>query len=181
MTELENRTLLYRLLSRLFAYPDAGRLAETEELAQELPVAEVLRTSLQAPLIELQAEYTRLFINNYPELPCPPYESAYREGGLLGEAAVRVQQFYAEWGLEAAEELPDHLALELEFVHFLDAQAAEADAEEAAQACTDRERFLKEHLLEWAPQLAADVQEEAGLALYREAALLLTHLLAAEG
>lgn len=182
MIESEDRILLYRLLSRVFAYPDLERLAEIAELSQGLPEAAPLLAGLKTPLTELQAEYTGLFINGYPELPCPPYESAYREGGLLGEAAAEVAQFYERWGLEASVELPDHLALELEFLYFLNARAGEAeDPEEATRAHADCRRFLKEHLFQWAPEFAKDLQERAQLRLYREAASLLTRLLALEG
>ena len=36
----------------------------------------------------LNVEYTRLFVTDFPSLWAPPYESYYREGRMMGMAAI---------------------------------------------------------------------------------------------
>ncbi len=74
-------------------------------------------------IIELQVEYTRLFIGPFGLL-VPPYGSYYLESNkeLMGETTAAVSRIYLEAGLSIDEdfkELPDHIALELEFIYYL--------------------------------------------------------------
>lgn len=73
-------------------------------------------------LEELQAEYTRLFINAYPTLLCPPYESFYREGTVYGTTAGVVRDFYKDHGFDYVYEgePPDLLSVELDFLAMTD-------------------------------------------------------------
>lgn len=66
----------------------------------------------------LWAHYIPLFETGVVE--ASPYASVYcgEEGLVLGKEAFKVKQFYATYGLgmgEESGELPDHLAVELEF------------------------------------------------------------------
>lgn len=111
--------------------------------------------------------------------PCPLHESAYLDptGRRRGLITAAVERAYAEAGLalspSASGELPDHVALELEFLSHLCAGEETAwrrrRADEAA-AFLDRERrFLDEHLLRFLPSLVRRVRE-SGSGFYTDAA-----------
>jgi len=185
--ENESRTILYRFLGQAFAYPDAGFVARLRDLLGatrleawgdgDLPLAPLVREvkSLEEmPLEQLQGEHTRLFVSGHPRLPCPPYESAYREGRLLGRASGTVHALYRRWGLEVNGEMADHVGAELEFMAFLVGLPQDAETTAAQRA------FLRDHLLAWLPRFAADVEQHARLGFYQALARLLTAFLAQE-
>ena len=109
----------------------------------------------------LEAEYTRLFIG--PGRPVAhPYESVYREGQVMGDCTLKVHQRYSAEGLTPEEHLlPDHVAVELEFMAHLsrrEAEARERDDEEGAVACLrQQESFLGQHLGRWLPSFCQRV------------------------
>jgi TorA maturation chaperone TorD/Pyruvate/2-oxoacid:ferredoxin oxidoreductase delta subunit len=109
----------------------------------------------------LEAEYARLFIG--PGRPVAhPYESVYREGRVMGDYTLAVRQSYADEGLAPeGHSLPDHVALELEFMAHLarqEAEARERGDEEGALACLrQQEAFLGEHLGRWLPRFCQRV------------------------
>jgi len=183
----ELRTVMYRLLGYAFTYPDAEFTSRLRDLLgkthldiwgnDELPLAALLREvkSLEeVPLDQLQGEYTRLFISNYPHLPCPPYESAYRERTLMGRTAEAVHDLYQRWGLEVEGRMADHAGAELEFMAFLTGLPQDGETAAAQRA------FLREHLLTWLPRLATDLEQHARQGFYRALARLLTTFLAQE-
>lgn len=187
--EMDNecQLILYRFLGQAFTYPDAGFAARLRNLlgethlstweGGELPLAPLVREikSLdELPLAQLQGEHTRLFISNHPHVPCPPYESAYREGALLGHATEATYNFYRRWGLEMSKEMADHVGAELEFMAFL--SGLPPDEETTAAQRT----FLRDHLLAWLPRFAADLEQHAHLNFYRALARLLIAFLAQE-
>ncbi len=91
---------------------------------------------------------------------------------------MRLQQAYSAWGLSplasAAGELPDHLAVELEFMSFLCGAEAQGWQRRqpfaAARALADQERLVREHLLPWLPTFAARLRRQARSTLLRRAA-----------
>ena len=131
---------------------------------------EALNGDLQA----LQIEHTRLFINGVPHVLAPPYASVYADGGrLMGQPAERALRAYREAGLtisSASHALPDHLAVELEFMFHLGREELKAtDHGDTARADQMRQRsivFLNECLLPWVPAWRLRVEESARLAFY---------------
>lgn len=122
----------------------------------------------------LQGRYLRLFVGPYHQY-APPYESLYTsaEGLLMGEAAARVQQEYERAGLTLAatfRDLPDHIAVELEFMGFLCASEASSwRAQEglAGVSALRRERaFLSEHLTRWLPLFLGRLRQSDDAGLY---------------
>lgn len=113
------------------------------------------------PQEDLEVEYARLFVG--PGRPVAhPYESVYREGKTMGDCTLAVRQSYAAEGLAPeGHSLPDHVALELEFMAHLarrEAEAWERDEEEEALACLrQQEAFLGEHLGRWLPRFCRRV------------------------
>lgn len=118
----------------------------------------------------LAVEYTRLFVNAVPRVPCPPYESVYREGATMGESTIAVLSRYQEGGLEVQRnfhDLPDHVAVELEFLHYLltkgDTQA--------------HDRFVREHSSRWVSAFSSAVADNDRIGFYRHAAAILDRMI----
>ena len=103
------------LFSLIFSYPTEEVLEKIQEVSKDLCLD--LESFLNTKRIELETEYTSLFVNSYPTLPCPPYESYYREGRLYGDSTDEVRNIYRQKGLEFSHvEAPDHISVELEFL-----------------------------------------------------------------
>lgn len=166
----------YRLLSRAFGVPDEELLAYLST-AQETFAGACSGLAEHAPrekyLAQLQVDYSRLFVGPF-KLLAPPYGSLYLEhtGRLMGDSTVDVRMRYKEEGLDVAlSEVPDHVAIELEFAHFLAAKAArafqESDLDEAARCAAKRMDFLSTHLGAWVGDFAANIKEHARTAFYK--------------
>ena len=106
---------------------------------------------------DLLVEYARLFVGPN-ELLASPYGSLYLEEGgkVMGESTTRVMEFYKAEGLTMDEHfrnLPDHIAAELEFMHYLAYQEVEAleknNREKAAHFLNRQETFLQTFLGPW--------------------------------
>jgi len=133
------------------------------------------------PLDRIQGEYTSLFINNLPHTPCPPYESVYRnDSGLLGPAAEQVNTFYAQWGMASIERLPDHIAVELEFMYLILSGAGAAEGRERDELLIVAKTFFERHLGRWADAFAQDLKSYANLRFYRTLGALLFDFIQAE-
>jgi len=102
-------------------YEDASRAAIAMQAALEASDGE-----------EMQVEYARLFVGPF-NLVAPPYGSVYLENKrmLMGDSTVAVLKMYQDAGLKLdIQEAPDHIALELEFLHFLCFREAQALTQE---------------------------------------------------
>lgn len=122
---LAETSVLYASFAASFRYPEAGGwLSGPEYLEAFDPGASSTATSLnEASHVELEAS-------------------------VLFEELVR---FYEHFGLRRQEQagLPDHLAVELEFMHFLSEleQAAVARGEDVAAVHAAQRDFLDRHVL----------------------------------
>lgn len=122
-------------------------------------------------------EFTRLFrgVKRHYS-PLPPYESLYREdsGRVFGELTGAVRREYRRFGLELADGLggepPDHIGFQLDFMHFLCRQEAEAwgsaNRDEALRFLLAGQEFLREHLVTWLPGFCDEVREHDRLGLF---------------
>lgn len=182
MTLEAERGAAFGLLSFLFLYPEertldylaSGGLEELEELCASLRVPtgdalEGLRARLEGDgggreelLLDLQRDYTRLFINAFPRMVAPPYSSVYLDGKgkVWGESTSWVNNLYREAGLEIAEEfhnIPDHAAAELNFAAFLLAGAGVGSGPNLDMYG----KLVTEHLALWMPPFLGRVIEGA--------------------
>ena len=174
----ENKVRMLRFLSLCFAYPNSAFLPNLRERLRGI-TAEREKTACETLLklfeqennAQLQGEYTRLFITGYPNTPCPPYESVFREGRMLGTCSRNIQTLYEEWDMTADTGILDHISTELEFLAFL-ASAATLDLtrEEASKTY---ELFIQHHLSQWLPDFAKELGKHAKIPAYRELASLL--------
>uniref|UniRef100_Q3AS11 Cytoplasmic chaperone TorD n=1 Tax=Chlorobium chlorochromatii (strain CaD3) TaxID=340177 RepID=Q3AS11_CHLCH len=174
------QALIYRFLGLVFAYPNDAFLPTLQNALQKISdnaarFQPLLDAFAAEPQEQLQAEYTRLFLNGYPNTPCPPYESVYREERMMGESSLAVQKLYQQWEIAIDANLSDHLATELEFLAFL--SAATTLTEVATDALATREYFLEEHVRQWLPQFCRDLQKEATVEAYRLLSQLLANVL----
>lgn len=80
------------------------------------------------------------------------YESWHVDGRFPTSTTFAVKAQYRRAGLEISGELPDHAAVELEFLSYL-ARREEEDAGQARKWRADRYRFLREHAGRWLPQV----------------------------
>ncbi len=182
------RSDTYRLLAAAFYPPDReifqeeGLCRNLEMLCSELcpdavshcqDMADGLQKSSTE---ELQVEHAALFVGPF-ELLAPPYGSVYLDGkhAIMSDSTVAVQKLYRQAGLELTEkEVPDHIALELEFASYL------AGKIHGLQPATDRdemERYLKlygqfvqDTLLGWVPEFCQRIRSETKNVLYHSLA-----------
>ena len=160
-----------RRLAMLLAMPETGALEALREIADAEPwLAEPIAELESRPLEHWQAEHTRLFVNGYPRTPCPPFESAYRQGNMGGTAAQDLQGLYRRAGLESGAVPPDYLGTQLEFAAYL-LDAGPASGPEAGDAdClagTLATELWSEHLCRWLPRFARDLHTQSEWMLYR--------------
>jgi len=144
-------------LARLFAYPET--CPDEEDLTKAgmtswRPVPE------GGGLEALQAEHVRLFINSLPETPCPPYGSFYLEGTLMGGSTMGLRELYTANGFHT-DEMPDHIAVELEFLGLLCMASKYEDVRESLE-------FLLEHLRSWTPRFFEQVRINDQTGFYKD-------------
>lgn len=132
--------------------------------------AECAKMPVDGIRLRLEVDYNRLFVGP-GALLAPPYESYYASearqaggGRLRTEDERAVAAAYRKSGFAVPEplvELPDHIAIELEFLARL--AGAEADfwergsEEEALESQSAQARFIEEHLGTWAKAFAERV------------------------
>lgn len=174
----ENKVRILRFLSQCFAYPNSAFLPNLRKRLQEITGEKekagfepLLRLFEQENNEQLQGEYTRLFVTGYPKTPCPPYESFFMEGRLLGPNSTKVQAIYEEWGMTCDTGLVDHISTELEFLAFL-ASAATLDSTRE-DACKAYELFIRNHLSQWLPDFCGALEKHSSFSAYHKLAALL--------
>lgn len=201
----------YRVLSTLFLPPDDDRLATlvvaTPELRlltspiEELSVRDSWRTVLDlieglddAQVAELRADHTALFLSGSRDRSVQPYESAHvavpDHAQPMVSAAVATTYRNAGLVVTIRGELPDHVAIELEFLAHLCHLEGDAVGGEIDRWRRERDAFLTAHALRWFGRFAESIDASspgsaygtiAGTAhrLVEDDALLLDVLLAA--
>ncbi|MFW6265495.1 MAG: TorD/DmsD family molecular chaperone [Halanaeroarchaeum sp.] len=157
----------YEVLARCWREPDVALVQAVEDGVLEDVVPGVDAVALDA----LRAEHTRLFVGP-GELPCPPYESVYRDDGgqVLGPSTEAVVAWYRTFGVgldPAVRDLPDHVAVELEFLAHLQRRGETATVD----------RFLAEHPRRWVPAFCDRVEAATREPFYRALAAATRDLL----
>lgn len=95
-------------------------------------------------------EYARLFLT--PPVPVPLNTGLYLEGAIGGAAAQMMRSCYETAGVvpsEAFHDLPDHVAMQLEFLARLHERAARGEGDAQAMA----EEFAAEFVQAWVEPL----------------------------
>lgn len=147
-------------------------LAETHSLISSTPAREPVQLPESGEVAGLLDGYENLFVGP-GQVPCPPYESFWREDvpvdirrTLMGPCTAELKDLYRELGLQVSAgsgELPDHVAIELEALAYA---LASPETEGVAR------RICQEHLAQFVPRLCRAVTHDAESAFYRDLASL---------
>jgi len=176
----------YRLLSACFYLPKKELFLE-EHLFKNLstiltsicPEATIFSAEMGESIHEynneeLTVEYAKLFVGPY-ELKAPPYGSVYldRERRVMGNSTMEVIEMYREKGLSMDEdfkELPDHIAVELEFMNYLIYKeintCMNSKPEEVIEVLKYQELFLKKYLGAWVSNFSKAIIENSDNPFY---------------
>jgi TorA maturation chaperone TorD len=131
-----------------------------------------------ASLEELLVDYTRLFLGA-PQALAKPYASVWLTGDpeLMQDSAMELIKLYEQGGFEIDPEfrdLPDHVAVELEFLYLLTYQQNQAlatgDGPAQQAMAVLRTAFLVGHLGRWLGPFILAVHDHAQSDFYRELA-----------
>lgn len=177
----------FRFLSACFYQPQKA-LFEKENLLSNLtgflqgvcPEAAAFSSLMEESFLQssdkdLEVEYARLFVGPF-ELIAPPYGSVYLDGNrrVMGDSTMEVIKTYQTEGLSRSEDfkdLPDHIAVELEFMSFLiykEIEALEKSGLDAAKEFVNKqEAFLNLFLLPWVPQFCKKIEEGTDNGFYK--------------
>jgi DMSO reductase family type II enzyme chaperone len=196
------RSSLYKLLREAFSFPTP----EFHEFARSGQFAEAFKSVLNAsPLAShgldgtaffdglgkfesdfdsFQAEYIRLFDVGVAGPPCPIFAGEYRSSSRMKimEDLVRCYEYF---GLSLSRdkfELPDHVTVQLEFMHYLafrEAHAVQIKATPEDYRRAQRD-FLERQLATWLPFLRQRVGAENPLPFFQAIACVADELVRAD-
>lgn len=180
------RADVYRLLSACFYQPEEAFMEEevfgqlktsmAKVSPQTVPDVVALETSFKGVSLEaLQLDYSRLFLGPF-EILAKPYGSVYLDGEkvVMGDSTVSAQALYRQGCFDIAEdfrEMPDHVAVELEFLYLITFNIAEASEETKRKDQIQlKQKFIKEHLGRWVVPFAEAIRKGAETHFYRQLA-----------
>ncbi len=184
------RCLCYAACSELVASPHEvdprPALRERAGLGEAVPHARALDPLLievaSAELARLRSEYSGLFEVGSQGPPAPIREDL--QTGQRAGTREEVVRFYDYFGYVLDEKFswqPDHLSVQLEFMHYLCFREAEATSEsDALSFQLAQADFCARHLAGWVPQLAANVDQLAAGSLYARVVAAVRDFVAAD-
>jgi len=162
------------------AFAEAGMFGSLADAATLIdpdlaPPARSLGEQFRAESDKLLLDYTRLFVGPM-DILAKPYGSFWldAEKTLMGESTMALLELYGEADFEMDDEfkeVPDHVAVELEFLYLLIFRENEAvrgsDTATAARMRELQQRFLQQHLGAWIDRFASAVSAGAQTGFYR--------------
>lgn len=171
------RCVCYAACSELAASPydldPRPALRERIGIGEAIPYAAgldaLLAEVVDAELDRLQAEYSGLFEVGSQGPPAPIREDL--QTGQRGGTREDVVRFYDFFGYRLGEKFawqPDHLSVELEFMHFLCFREARGEGN-ALSFQLGQLDFTQRHLARWVPAFAETVATLAPGSLYARA------------
>jgi TorA maturation chaperone TorD len=180
--DLADREAAYRLLSACYYQPGAdwdeadlfSHLSGFLDAISPEASAAARRMSVawgESDPAELTVDYARLFVGPMA-LQSPPYGSVYLDidHKVMGASTVEVLRFYREAGLNMDDdfsEMPDHIAVELEFVSYLLQRAAASDNDKDLELWLDRGRYFVDTFLgPWYGRLCAGIRSNTDNRFY---------------
>ncbi|HEC42599.1 MAG TPA: hypothetical protein ENI20_07205 [Bacteroides sp.] len=197
MTEFENfiesekaRSVVFNIFSALFCQPEKAVIRDQKvfnNLEKSIlisypdnhgPTSKLFPAAGKFTDTELLVEYSRLFIGPFKTL-APPYSSVYlgSENLVYSEETIWVVQFYRKAGLDFnrdIHDLPDHIAIEMEFIYYLIyhevSQLQENNIEKARFFHEHQLEFIQEHFVKWAPVFCDTILRETNNEYYRSLA-----------
>lgn len=184
------RCLCYAACSELVASPHEvdprPALRERAGLGEAVPHARALDPLLievaDAELARLRSEYSGLFEVGSQGPPAPIREDL--QTGQRAGTREEVVRFYDYFGYVLDEKFswqPDHLSVQLEFMHYLCYREAEAPNDtDALSFQLAQADFSSRHLAGWVPQLAVNVDQLAAGSLYARVVTAVRDFVAAD-
>ena len=183
----QQRADCYRLFAALFYPPQKEALMEEDVCANltglletVCPTAQEHSQGLIQALEETESDVlsianAKLFVGPF-ELHAPPYGSVYLEDAnmLMGDTTVEVMKMYEHAGLSLSDEnrdAPDHIAIELEFMHYLASKEVQAlksgDADEALEFLQVQHVFFDKYLSPWIEPFCDKIYESSESDFYK--------------
>jgi len=167
----------WRLLSLLFQSPTREARRELGRLTTEGPkkLAPLAREWVETPRQEAEAEFLTVFGPG----GIPAVESSYDPNALAGRGPLLadIAGFHEAFAYRPSKPpaaVPDHIAVELDFLSYLAVKVAFAlharQREEGKVAANAYESFLEEHLRTWVGAFGGRLQQSAS-PFYARAAL----------
>lgn len=199
MPEITQLEIAYRLTSACCYQPD-NQWQETglfQHLTQALKICCPSLTAhtdamendyRQTDLQTLLVDYAALFVGP-GTLLAAPYGSVYleKERRVMGDSTQSALDCYRAQGLVIADdfpELPDHIAVELEFCSYLlqcQVQAEQTrDIARAGNCQKQRVQFLQHHLARWIQPFCTALRNNAETTFYRQLADLIEGLVTSD-
>lgn len=142
------RAARLRLLALAFECPHAGWQEQLNSLSEEIGEAELRQLAEQAR----EEGNPELYHTTFgPGGPAAPREVSYVATRLPGQLMADLQAFYDAFAYRPTiDEPPDHIAVELGFLSYLQLKTAYAasrgDQQQAAVAADAAKRFMESHL-----------------------------------
>lgn len=173
----------------LFQYPEPESMQEKmSNLVQlmqwassrEIPGAARIINDIKKDLIdweELQIDYTRLFINSFPQAKAHPFAGWYLgDTNLFGDQELEMRNLYAAHNVYLDEEnVPaDHIMVELEFTALL---LDSYDKTEDSKLRLALREWIDNHMSKWIPAFTEEIRLNADSDFYRTTAEILRSLL----
>lgn len=180
--------LLAYLKQNGFLQVDPEALEDESESARALAEGSTLMQNYlesdEASNLDLDRDYAKCFCGagSSKFMSAYPFESIYtsEEKLLMQDSRDDVMKWYARHGLGKAaswHDCEDHVAVELEFFTHLIEETAQAiengEAERAAMLSDEQKAFMEQHIANWIPAFADDVNTHARTDFYKGAALLM--------
>lgn len=185
----------FRLLAACFYEPDKQLFIEEklgeklEQLLDQLapncaPAARQMKNALkQLEQKQFSIDHAALFVGPF-ELIAAPYGSVYieKKRTVMGDSTINVAQSYQDAGLSLdIKEPPDHIAIELEFLHYLcEKEAVAINDNQIEDARLFRERqigFYFTSLKPWAETFCEAIRRGTENEFYINLADCLDHFL----
>ena len=150
-----------------------------------LEAFELLQKGLEGNDVEnLEWGYRATFGAATVAMDCPPYEMYYSGSQIWQQTQdlADISGFYKAHGIQMEEDTTttrwDHVAVELEFLHFLTYKLAYAienhSAEEQEECLSAKKKFLYAHIGRWIKAFSTSVIKKTPEDFYRQAATLAT-------
>jgi len=184
------RCVLYAVFSDITASPFDAEPAVAHqpiELAElglpyELPgLGALLDEWRDADREVLKREYSGLFEVGNDGPPVPIREDLHRnQPAKVKESIVRFYDYFGYGLSEQFQWAPDHLSVELEFMHFLSYKESEAAEGEPLSYQLAQHDFCDRHLVHWVPELAERAAAQQPNALYSRVLAALSEFLQAD-
>jgi len=182
------RCICYAALSELMASPHdfdpratlREKIGAPKELAYGSSLDQLMAEFVDADLEQLKLEFSGLFEvgNDGPPVPIrEDLQTGQRSG--TREDLIRIYKFFNYSLAEKFAWAPDHLSVQLEFMHFLCFREAKAESEAASYQLAQFD-FAERHLMNWIPSVVAGVDQRDSESIYRRVTATLNSFLAAD-